>query len=412
MGESSSEGAEYHVVEQVRSVRGDSVWVTWLGYPKSRNTWRSLEAHFPATSGGSGGCSSIYGEVLASQSRVKVSVRQCEEEERGETPILQGRKPIARDIRAIAAAAKPVAVDRPASEQPAAKRAKRKAQQEVKVHTIRICSDGIHEVRGMKRTGVKMAEASLVSNTSAANSASAEGEAACNFDAVGGPLVGGARAPIGGSKGACSDERSELWATHRLLNESSWQMPKGHMFRLEASELSDSQVTLRWVFPTSSPGDASAWLGLWDANGEKPPPLSPSVLSAAWPMHAAYRLPLSTCLVADNRAPDAGIFPAPPEFNWAVGDSRPRYVRYKSLTSTRQEGTIKFGPKEWIGVPDGEYVFSVDTGGVPCGAGDSRSYCVSQVKAPPLPLPPALRTCADRGCVAPSPFPHSCTHSG
>ena len=29
--------AEHHVVEACRSVKGDAVWVAWLGYPKSRN---------------------------------------------------------------------------------------------------------------------------------------------------------------------------------------------------------------------------------------------------------------------------------------------------------------------------------------------------------------------------------------
>ena len=94
-----------------------------------------------------------------------------------------------------------------------------------------------------------------------------------------------------------------------------------------------AQVTVRWVFPESSPGDASAWVGVWDTS----------------------------------------------EFDWTAGQPRPRYIRYKSLTSTRQEGTVRFGPKEWSGLADGEYVCSIDTGSIAVGAAGSRSYCVSQV---------------------------------
>ena len=45
-----------------------------------------------------------------------------------------------------------------------------------------------------------------------------------------------------------------------------------------------------------------------------------------------------------------------------------RYMRYKSLTSARQEGTCRFGPKDWVGLPDGEYLFSIDTGSIESGA--------------------------------------------
>jgi len=73
-----------------------------------------------------------------------------------------------------------------------------------------------------------------------------------------------------------------------------------------------------------------------------------------------------------------------------------RYIRYKSLTSARQEGTCRFGPKDWVGLPDGEYLFSIDTGSIESGAdasdrppdglrlppssgaADARLYCVSE----------------------------------
>ena len=69
---------------------------------------------------------------------------------------------------------------------------------------------------------------------------------------------------------------------------------------------------------------------------------------------------------------------APADFDWRTGAPRPRYVRCKSLTSTGQEGVIRFGQTEWAGLPDGEYLFSIDTGAVECGAVDSHSYCVSE----------------------------------
>ena len=59
-------------------------------------------------------------------------------------------------------------------------------------------------------------------------------------------------------------------------------------------------------------------------------------------------------------------------FDWPTGASRPRYMRYKSLTSTRQEGTCRFGPKDWVGLPDGEYLFSIDTGSIVSGADSSH----------------------------------------
>ena len=66
------------------------------------------------------------------------------------------------------------------------------------------------------------------------------------------------------------------------------------------------------------------------------------------------------------------------EFDWTVGEARPRYIRYKPITSSKQEGTMRFSAKDWASLPDGEYVFSIDTGSLPVGAAGSNSYCVSQ----------------------------------
>ena len=51
-----------------------------------------------------------------------------------------------------------------------------------------------------------------------------------------------------------------------------------------------SQVSVHWIFPEGSPGNNSAWIGIF---------------------------------IAD-------------EFDWTAGEPRPRYVRYRTLTSNRQ----------------------------------------------------------------------------
>jgi hypothetical protein len=59
-----------------------------------------------------------------------------------------------------------------------------------------------------------------------------------------------------------------------------------------------------------------------------------------------------------------------------------RYMRYKSLTSARQEGTCRFGPKDWVGLPDGEYLFSIDTGSIESGA-DASDRPPDGLRLPP-----------------------------
>ena len=90
---------------------------------------------------------------------------------------------------------------------------------------------------------------------------------------------------------------------------------------------------------------------------------------------ATARLPhihsANLLLTALNHCPFA-------EFDWTIGDVRPRYLRYKLITSSKQEGTMRFTSREWSGLPDGQYLFSIDTGTLAVGAGDSSSYCVSQ----------------------------------
>jgi len=175
---------------------------------------------------------------------------------------------------------------------------------------------------------------------SAGGAAGADGSAAATSSRIdpASSASGASGAGSGGTGGSggvksVADERSELWAAHRQVNEATWRSSTGFLFRAEVTDVSvDSNVTLRWTYPSSSPGAESAWVGLWDAN----------------------------------------------EFDWVGGEPRPRYIRYKALTSTKQEGTLRFTTKEWKGLHDGEYIFSIDTGSLPVGAGASTSYCVSQ----------------------------------
>ena len=220
------------------------------------------------------------------------------------------------------------------------RKVKKQRRYETKVHTIRVGVDGAHEIRGVKtEKGVTTFSTGAASGSRSIDPATTATEGGAGSGGSGGD-IGSADAVVSAEGDGASppvevvaDERAQLWAAHsHNLKAQAFRHPKGHMFRIEIVEVVGSQLTLHWIFPESSPGDASAWIGMWDA---------------------------STC-------------------DWASGRPRGRYTRYKSLTSTRQEGTAKISPKELQGLADGEYFFSIDTGSVSCGAADSSSYCVSQ----------------------------------
>ena len=292
--------------------------------------------------------------------------------------VIKGRKPPQAGPRGDIAEKQRPAAERAYNDGPAPPPKKKRRDFESRVHTIRIDDDGIHEIRGVRRAGgvdvdskqlLPMPErlSSTTSIASAASSSSAAAHANGNNGGASSSADNGtdgcpSLAPPNLGNGVGGDERSDLWAAHRIINESalSNRNPKGHMFRIEVTEVtSDNQANLSWIFPESSPGDASAWIGLWDAN----------------------------------------------DFDWATGQPRPRYIRYKSLTSLKQEGVSKFTAKEWAGLPNGEYLFSIDTGGVECGAADSIYYCVSQVRQQ------QQRVCIAcmHACIRYSPHSHSLT---
>ncbi len=294
------ERTELHVVQECRSVKSDAVWVHWLGYPKSRNCWRSVRQHFPELEGEEASA------VLAAHNRVKFAVTPMAEEELpGDLLVLDGRQPKARELRE-----QPLAKAAPSGPSgPAVKKQKRQ-QFETKVHTIRIGESSIEEIRGVRRSG------SLVEET----------------------------------------------LSHRLIDEGAWRLPKACMFRLSVSEVKDdavrarrclprpahcararrllgdasggahlraraesscpTQVTLKWVFPESSPGDASAWVGLWDASSTCRPharalarhttaqsryvrACARARAAAGWPISPPPRSPrrLGSCMQALTTAP-------------------------------------------------------------------------------------------------------------
>ena len=284
---------EYHLVESCRSVKGDSAWVQWLGYPKGRNCWRSVGSHFPLLEGGS--------EVLATHSRLKMTVRPETAEESAAADaagtVLQGRKPPGGDIRTAPAPLRPPPTERA---EPAAKKARKEF--ESKVHTIRVDDVGVHEIRGVRRDGESQVETkTLISFSSAPGASGAVGASgASGASGAAGPSgassssSGGESSQHAGSSSSSSDakpvlggdgglgeggrkantgadERSELWRAHRMINGDALRKRKGFTFRIEVTDTTNSHVSLKWVFPESSPGDASAWIGLWDADGARAP---------------------------------------------------------------------------------------------------------------------------------------------
>ena len=147
-------GGELHVVESCRTVNGDKVWCTFLGYPKTRNCWREVSSHFPPTS-------ESASPLFDHKTRVRLTVGALEGEPT--QPVLQGRPPPARDIRAIAPEAPKPTMDRPKVSGQAAKKARRR-EYETKVHTIRITEHSVHEIRGTKRAGVTTLETDGAAN--------------------------------------------------------------------------------------------------------------------------------------------------------------------------------------------------------------------------------------------------------
>ena len=281
-------GALY-VVGACQQGQRDRAWVSWLGYEERRSCWRSLSTHFDDRTRLPG----------VDAPKVTVSVRALDASHKGE--VLEGRavpevgvmpgRPPKKKRKAARAPKKPKA------------KKKRKDEYETKVHTIRVGSSGVQEIREVRRNGQSFpAEA-------------AEEGGAANGHAASSP-----------------DDKSALWAQHRQLNESVYRSSHGTAIRIEVASLNGAEVTLKWTFPFSSPGDVSAWIGLYSADS----------------------------------------------FDWCRGATRPRYVKFKTLNARGHTGEKKFGAKDWAALEDGEYLFAVDSGNMEIGDGSSGFYAVSQ----------------------------------
>lgn len=200
---------------------------------------------------------------------------------------------------------------------------------EARIHRIHIGKDStVSEITEVKVGSRVVQSTALTASKPAVSEAGPSSAAAVDPS----PSGGGGGASYSGDGGAGRDERSELWAAHRELNQHAYTRKHGSTFRVSIQEHSPDGCTLHWVFPEGSPGTNSAWIGLYDAE----------------------------------------------DFDWPQGEPRPRYTKYYTLTSSRQEGTKTINAKTWGGVSDGTYLFSIDTGSLNIGSGTSREYCVSQ----------------------------------
>ena len=345
--------------------RRDRFWVSWLGYPEQRSCWRTPGKHFldpslvappveasadaaaaaavAPTKSRTWACHVCTLENTATRCAACGEARPKAPPKPKPPPKPEAEAPPPPEDRAFAAvevrlleapdeALGPTLKGRPVPDVAASKEsrgelkkkqpAKRKrVEYEQRVHKIRVEANGkISEIREIRRRGGNGTTTTTVEEDG-------DGAASTSTEAAGGSSSGGAA--------AARDEQSELWAQHRLLNEAVYARRHGGALRVEVGDdWSADAVTLKWVFPLDegSPGDCSAWVGMYDAG----------------------------------------------EFDWPAGAPRPRYEKYKALTSSKAEGTLTFSSGFWKGIGDGEYLFSIDSGSLAACAGASHLYPVSQ----------------------------------
>ena len=243
MESGSGPKAVKYVVQACRASGKNKVWVQWLGYPERRSCWRNTEQ----LSGGS--------ELPGIQApKVQVSVRLVDRSSDAAGTPLVG-KPIA-EIKQL-----PKGKSAPKRNSfLAPKRAKKKPKKEyeTKVHTIRVGSTGVSEIKGVRRRGgtelissekLDIPGTSRDSSVHAARSGTPESVSAC---ASGNETTNGESCadPSGQvSVRTFQDERSQLWEQHRLLNEGIYSRPHGVTFRVEVVAHTEQEATLRWIFP-------------------------------------------------------------------------------------------------------------------------------------------------------------------
>ena len=336
MAETAEGAPRQFVVRRVSSRGGAQVWVEWLGYPDDRSCWRSLTEHLkkPASCSGSGGGAASGGGGEGGGSVERLAGVHADD------------RPVGLRVRLLTTSEAAAALSagnflrgcplRPVVNPGGAKggggvkkRVKKDKQKvyETKVHRILVGSSGVSEIREIKRSGhgIKGARTTVQSV----------------IKSGGGSDLGSAA----GGGGKFDDDRSALWAQHRLLNQDLYCRPHGAAFKLEIASNTEEEVILNWTFPVGCPGDYSAWVGIFDA-----------------------------------------------DFDWPRAASRPKHVRYKMLSSSKQQGQVRFSARDLANL-EGNYLFSLNTGnlnlegangnaakngGGAAGGGGEPNYCVSQ----------------------------------
>ena len=263
---------DMHVVSGLKTVVGDSAFTSWLGYPKSRNCWRSIESHFP--------CIQTTKDHLLGNAITRITVERLEDEPM--RTILIGRCPPRNGIRKLHTSKSGSSGSRRTPAQEQASKKARKRVYETKVHTIRIDRTGIREVRGIKRAGVTLSseDACAIVQPHHANDVEDDGSHEKHEASIGTASRGvgnngshvmhevsiemasrdveddASRAKHEASIGmaspeaintqrlrdSCLDERSGLWEAHRQLNEGARQLPETSLFRIEVVDIANSQV--------------------------------------------------------------------------------------------------------------------------------------------------------------------------
>ncbi|EOD26852.1 hypothetical protein EMIHUDRAFT_468947 [Emiliania huxleyi CCMP1516] len=308
---------ELALVSSCQSLRRGQVWVHWLGYGAERSCWVDATSEVEAT-----GCPDSADVLLPGIDAPKVyaamSLIESPDAE-AEAAAILGR-PVSGGRSGGGGDVSPVKKRRRTGWAGGGRRSRkpkapRKAY-EKRVHIITVSRDGVRELREIRRTigGGRGAKA-FSSNGEPSAAASEEEE------------VGAA-----GDRMTSPEALSSSPSTSTSAEPPAEVDAAGGAAAREVSGGSGSNEGGSGSSGGSSPRDCSAWIGLFDAE----------------------------------------------EFDWSKGAPRPRYLRYKPLTSAKGEGTVRWPLKALRGIGDSDFLFSIDSGTFELCAGPSHTFPVSQ----------------------------------
>ena len=242
----------YYVVQSCDVVRGDNVWVSFLGYPARRSCWRSASTHFRPEP-------TQEVQLRGRHTRVTVSMLDREPADGA----IKGRVPVGLQLgsQPVAGLPKRPKLSRATRRQNNGEPRKKKPRgvYEVHVHKIRVGSDGAREVHEVRTLGKRTAASKASGAAEAASSQTADpAEMQTSCDAAArhttesthadgsgaGETRAGDECPANSNSSQVVrwDERSELWAEHRKLNSALWNRPLGSCFRIDVMEHNDLSV--------------------------------------------------------------------------------------------------------------------------------------------------------------------------